>query len=107
MVMCEKIRYARMREGLSRTELARKTGMDANTVRCIEEGTIEPGIDQQIRLSGALHVSVYFLRHDESKDPDQLAGAQEAMIEFCRRFGNDALLRYEEKIRRELGGNHY
>ena len=103
MVMYEKIRTTRMRAGLSQAELATKAGMDVGTVRIIEEGFVEPGIEQQIRLSDILHVSIYFLRHEESQDPQQLVGIQEAMIELYRRFGKDAFLQFEEKVMKELG----
>lgn len=102
MVMCEKIRKARISEGLSQSDVAAATGMDVDTIICIEAGTMQPEISQQIRLSEYLDVSFFYLRHDECRDPHQLAGAQDAMIAFYKQFGDDALLRCEERFREEL-----
>ena len=102
MVMCEKIRKARISEGLSQADLALAAGMNTDTIINIEAGTVKPEVSMQIRLSKILDISFFYLRHDECKNPRQLAGVQDALISFYEQFGDDALLRCEERFSEEL-----
>lgn len=105
MVMCEKIRRARLQAGFSQAELAAAAGIPLDNMCSYEDGTMNPEIQEQVSLSRILGVSFYYLRHDGCEDPSEHIHMQEAIFEFYDRFGSDALKRYAEAISREIGGS--
>ncbi|MBQ9686000.1 MAG: helix-turn-helix transcriptional regulator [Oscillospiraceae bacterium] len=100
MIMNEKIRQARISDGITCAALASAIGVEAGVIAAYEQGTSKPEINQQIRLSQVLDISIYYLRHDDCDNPRQFSCAQQAMIEFYEHFGINALMRYEEELSR-------
>ena len=98
MVMCEKIRQARLHAGLSKAELAAAAGIPFDAMCAYEEGTADPAIQDQVSLSRILGVSFYYLRHNSCGNPAEHIHIQEALFEFYDRFGADALQRYADAI---------
>lgn len=102
MVMCEKLRKARLQAGLSQAELAAAAGISVGDICSYEDGTMEPEIQDLLPLSRILGVSFYYLRHNNCTDPLIHLGIQQAMCDFYDRFGADALKRYEEAVNEEI-----
>jgi transcriptional regulator with XRE-family HTH domain len=102
MVMCEKIRKARIQAGLSQAELASAAGIPVGDVHCYEDGTMVPEIQNQVTLSRILGISFYYLRHSSCDDPLEHICIQDAMVAFYDMFGADALQRYEDAVNEEI-----
>ena len=71
MVMCEKIRRARLQAGFSQAELAAAAGIPLDNMCSYEDGTMNPEIQEQVSLSRILGVSFYYLRHNGCEDPSE------------------------------------
>ena len=54
MLMCEKIRKARVQAGLSQAELAAAAGIPVDAMHSYEDGTMVPEIQDQVTLSRIL-----------------------------------------------------
>ena len=102
MVMCEKIRQARRQAGLSQDELAAAADIPIDSLCSYEDGSVNPGIQDQVSLSRILGISFFYLRNNSCTDPLRHICLQEAMFDFYDRFGADALLRYTEAVTREF-----
>ena len=53
-----KIKYQRGRKGISKLELALKTGLTTRTISRIECGTIDPKYSTLVRISEALEIDI-------------------------------------------------
>ena len=102
MVMCEKIRKARVMAGLSQAELAAAAGIPVDDLHSYEDGTMVPEIQDQVNLSRTLGISFYYLRHSSCDDPLEHICIQDAMFAFYDMFGADALQRYADAVNEEI-----
>lgn len=55
------IKYLRTQKNMSQQDLAKKAGIDRSTISRIENGIIETTLDNAIKISDALGVSLYEL----------------------------------------------
>ena len=101
MVMCEKIRKARVMAGLSQAELA-AAGIPVDDMHSYEDGTMVPEIQDQVKLSRTLGISFYYLRPNSCDDPLEHICIQDAMFAFYDMFGADALQRYADAVNEEI-----
>ncbi|GIK18649.1 MAG: hypothetical protein BroJett004_08130 [Planctomycetota bacterium] len=60
-----RIRSARLRRGLSQTELGALAGLSYYQVYCIEAGKVIPRIDVVLRIAKALDVAAHLLIEEE------------------------------------------
>lgn len=64
----ERVKSVREQRGLSVTDIARRTGLDAPTLVEIEEGTMAPPLGTVIKLAKALEMKMgYFISGEEDK----------------------------------------
>ena len=74
MELAEQIRYFRSRSGLSREELAERTGIHANTLGKYESGRRKPKVEQLKRIADGLGISVIeFLDIEIENEADLIA----------------------------------
>jgi transcriptional regulator with XRE-family HTH domain len=64
----ERVKRAREQRGLSLTDIAQRTGLNASTLAEIEEGTMAPPLGTVIKLAKALEMKMgYFISGEEDK----------------------------------------
>ncbi len=102
MVMCKKIRWARLRAGLSQAALAEAAGIPVVDMCSYEDGKMNPGIQELASLSRILGISFFYLRQNDCEDPLEHIHMQEALFEFYDSFGPDALQRYADVVSVEI-----
>ena len=102
MVICEKIKQARLRTGLSQAELAAAAGIPVDAICSYENGTKDLKIQDMVSLSRTLGISFYYLWHSDCNNPSEHSCIQEAIFEFYDRFGADALQRYADAVSKEI-----
>ena len=100
--MHEKIRQTRLQAGLSQEALASATGISPDSIRSFENGSLDPEIQDQVKLARALGVSFYYLRQNGCMDTSEHIWLQDAMYELYENFGVEALRRYAHSVKEEI-----
>lgn len=98
MELAEQIRYFRSRSGLSREELAERTGIHANTLGKYESGRRKPKIEQLKRIADGLGISVIEFLDIEIENEADLAAVLKKVSPFFRWEGLARLLGGEDKL---------
>lgn len=110
----DRIAWAREAAGLTRSEMARRLGVQPKTVRHWEDDVSEPRANKLQMLSGVLAVSMGWLLTGEGEGPPALEGVEasgdiEGILDEMRDARRDALRlservgRLEKRLRRSVG----
>ena len=93
------LKYFRIREGLSQSELAEKLGMSASRISMYEVGKREPDFESEEKIADFFNTDLNTLRGRDSEskiiDPDmrRIERARKNMPEADRKFMMDMLIR--------------
>ncbi len=86
-VFTDKLKSARSAAGLNQTELADRAGVSRRSISAYENGEAVPRRDVLRKIAAALGVTVAYLTHDDSSDPDEGRAREENINAARARFG--------------------
>ena len=84
MVLGEKIKTLRKRQGLSQEELSERVEINATHLSRLETGKYQPSIDVLKRLADALEVSTDYLLSPDDEEPAEVHIANRPLAERIR-----------------------
>ena len=98
-IVGDKIKQCRENQGLSMTDLAKKTGMTISAISQFESGDRAPSLESLDKLADALEVSVDYLMGREEKISDENLSAMFRGLQNMTEEDREEMLNFYQFLR--------